>query len=546
MISKLVKGAFLNSRPTRSVAGAALIISLAGIASRLLGLFRDRILAATFGAGDVLDIYYAAFRIPDLVYNLLILGALSAAFIPVFTELITKNKEEEAWKAANGLLSVQIVGMGILAAVLAIFAPQIMRLMTPGFGAEKMEAVTHFTRIMFLSPILLGISGIFGGILVSLKKFLIYSLAPIFYNIGIIIGALVLVPLLGPIGLAWGVVFGAFLHMLVQYPAVKRSGFSVLRYPGQAISDKNVRQIGKLMLPRMLGIAVSQVSLLVITVFASTMASGSLAVFYLANNIQSAPLGLFGISFAIAVFPTLSALAAKSQSAEFSLVITKTLRQILFFVIPASAMIFVLRAQIVRVVLGSGKFDWEDTILTFQTLGILVGSLFAQSLIPLFTRAFYALQDTRTPLYIALFAEALTIGGLLFLAKPLGVYGLALAFSLSSLAHMVLLAACLKKRSGGIFSAQTWQATGRIVLATAIAASMAQLGKVIVGTKGELDTFVEVLTQLAVALSMGAGAFALASHYLGIEEFFRLMHSVSRKVFQYRKNIRETTEEVAL
>lgn len=523
-----------------------MIISLAGIASRLLGLVRDRILASQFGAGDVLDIYYAAFRIPDLVYNLLILGALSAAFIPVFTELITKEKEEEAWEAATGLLSVQLMGMGALTLILAAMAPQLMRIMTPGFEAEKMQAATQFTRIMFLSPILLGISGIFGGILVSLKKFLIYSLAPIFYNLGIIFGALVFVPLIGPVGLAWGVVFGALLHMLVQYPAVKRSGFSILRHPGHALSDKNVRQIGKLMFPRMLGIAISQVSLLVITIFASTLASGSLAVFYLANNIQSAPLGLFGISFAIAVFPALSAYAAKGAKDEFAASVGKTLRQILFFVIPASAMIFVLRAQIVRVVLGSGKFDWEDTILTFQTLGILAASLFAQSLIPLFTRAFYALQDTRTPLYVALLAEAVTIGGLFALARPFGVYGLAAAFSLASLVHMLLLATLLFRRTPKIFEKGTSGAILKIVLATVVAASAAQLGKVIVGTKGELDTFVEVLTQLGVALSMGVAAFSLASHYLGVEEFFRLMRSISRRVLQDRKVIRETTEEVAL
>ena len=177
MIQKLVKNKFLNEKPTQSIAAAALIISLAGVASRLLGLLRDRILAGQFGAGDTLDAYYAAFRIPDLIYNLMIVGALSAAFIPVFTELIAQDEEDEAWKLSSGILSLQIIITGIISVFLVIFSPQLMHLVTPGYTGSKFNLTVLLTRIMFLSPFLLGISGIFGGILVSFKKFLIYSLA---------------------------------------------------------------------------------------------------------------------------------------------------------------------------------------------------------------------------------------------------------------------------------------------------------------------------------------------------------------------------------
>ncbi|HCP08889.1 MAG TPA: murein biosynthesis integral membrane protein MurJ, partial [Candidatus Moranbacteria bacterium] len=213
MIKRIFNNGILNGKPAQSVTAAAFIITVAGLASRTLGLLRDRFLASTFGAGDTLDVYYAAFRIPDLIYNLLILGALSAAFIPVFTGLISKDQKEDAWKAANGILNLSIFFIIIVSLILAVFAPYLMKVITPGFPAEKMEMVVSFTRIMFLSPLFLGISGIFGGILTSYKRFLIYSIAPILYNLGIIFGVLVLVRFMGPIGLAWGVVLGAFLHM---------------------------------------------------------------------------------------------------------------------------------------------------------------------------------------------------------------------------------------------------------------------------------------------------------------------------------------------
>lgn len=545
MIKKFVDNSILNTRPTQSVTAAAVIISLAGIASRLLGLLRDRILASQFGAGDILDAYYAAFRIPDLVYNLLILGALSAAFIPVFTKLVSHDKEEQAWKMASGVLIIQMVVMIAVSLVLVIIAPWLMHVITPGFSDGKMDLVVSLTRIMFLSPILLGISGIFGGMLVSFKKFLIYSLAPITYNIGIIIGALWFVKPLGPIGLAWGVVLGAFLHMLIQYPAVKTSGFKLIPQFLAPFQDKNVREVLTLMVPRTLSIAISQINFLVITIVASTLAAGSLAVFNLANNIQSAPLGLFGVSFAIAVFPTLSALSAKDANEQFIKLFSKTLRQILFFVIPISALILVLRAQIVRVLLGSGKFDWDDTRMTLNTLGFLAISLFAQSLIPLLTRSFYAIHNTKIPFYIALVSEAVNIIAVIVLVKPFNVIGLAIAFSLANIVNMTLLIIFLRRKLGNLDESVVWSATRKIVIASLLAGLSAQAVKYLIGTKGELDTFLAVLAQLVIAGGTGIAVFSLVSYHLKSEEFFQFTNSVTRKLFKAKKSIQEDTTEVA-
>ncbi|EKE19250.1 MAG: integral membrane protein MviN [uncultured bacterium] len=544
MIKKFVNNKILNERPTQSIAAAAFIISLAGIASRLLGLVRDRILAGQFGAGDTLDAYYAAFRIPDLIYSLVIMGALSAAFIPVFTELIAEKKEDKAWELASSLLGLQILFTGIVSIVLVVFAPLLMKIITPGYSGEKMDLTVTLSRIMFLSPFLLGISGILGGALVSFKKFLIYSLAPIFYNFGIIIGALFFIEPFGAAGLAWGVVLGALMHLLVQYPSAKFSGFHFHPIFFGAWKKKSVRKVVKLMIPRTLTIAVSQINLTIVTIFASTLATGSLAIFTFANNIQSGPLGLFGVSFAIAVFPTLSAHGLRDPN-RFIRAFSRTFRQILFFVIPLSVFLYVLRAQTVRVLLGTGEFNWEDTISTFTVLGLLTASLFAQSLLPLLSRAFYALQNTKTPLKITLVSEAVLLLCVFLLIKPYGIYGLAVAFSFSSIVNMVLLMVFLRKALPNLDEKTIFDSTARIVAASLIAGGVTQIAKYIVGTRGELDTFVAVLTQLVIAGGAGLAAFCLASYYLNIKEFFQFTETISRKIFKDKKLITEDTAEVA-
>ena len=544
MIKRFINNKFLNERPTQSIAAAAFIISLAGAASLLLGLFRNRLLAGQFGAGDTLDAYYAAFRIPDLIYNIMIAGALSAAFIPVFTELIEKKNKDEAWEFSSGILSLQILIAGAVSIILIIFAPWLMKLVTPGYTGAKLDLTVMLTRIMFLSPFLMGISGIIGGALVSFKKFLIYSLAPIFYNVGIIIGILFLVKPFGPAGLAWGVVLGALLRLLVQYPAVKFSGFYFHPMLSGAWKNPDVRKMLKLTIPRTLTIAASQINFIIVTGFASTLASGSLAVFFFANNIQSAPLGLFGVSFAIAVFPTLSAYAARNEQKEFIRAFSRTLRQVLFFVIPLSVFLIVLRAQTVRVILGTGKFNWDNTIMTFQVLGLLTIGLFAQSLLPLLTRAFYALQNTKTPLKITIVSEAVLLLGVILFIKPYGIYGVAIAFSFYSIFNMLLLIIYLRKSLPNIDGKNIIDSTVRITAASLVGGGVAQIMKYVVGTQGELDTFLAVFTQLVVAGSFGLAAFAIASYYFNVKEFFQFKASVTRKIFRAKKVITEDTGEV--
>jgi putative peptidoglycan lipid II flippase len=521
MIKKILNNKIVNESPTRTVAGAALIVFFAGILSRILGLLRDRILASQFGAGDTLDIYYAAFRIPDLVYNLLIAGALSAAFIPVFTGLITKKDKKNAWKLASGLLTLQVVVVIIIATILAILAPYLMMIMIPGFSEEKTAQASLFTRIMFLSPLFLGMSAVFGGILVSLKRFLIYSLAPIMYNIGIIIGALFFVKIWGDVGLAWGVVLGAFMHMVLQYWASKFAGFSYKAIDIKSIiADSWVRKVIKLMIPRSLAMGATQINLIIVTFFASTLASGSLAVFNFANNLQSVPLGLFGISFALAAFPRLSSSAARDDIKKFNYTFTRTFKRILFFVVPASVFIFALRAEIVRAVLGAGEFDWKDTRATLWVLGFLSLSLFAQSTIPLIARAFYALENTKTPFYVALFSEAVNILAMVVLVERYEIMGLAIAFSLAAVVNMFILLWLLNGYFKNIKRMNVSNSVIKIIIASFFSGVAIYLTRHYLANFIELRTLGEVLMQLVIAGGAGISTFLVACYWMRIEEFY--------------------------
>ncbi|HAI74132.1 TPA: murein biosynthesis integral membrane protein MurJ [Candidatus Moranbacteria bacterium] len=546
VIKKLLNNEiFSNSQPSQSVVSAALIITVAGLASRILGLIRDRFLAATFGAGDTLDIYYAAFRIPDLIYNFLILGALSAAFIPVFTGLISRKKEKEAWETANGVMNLAISFVIILSLAFCFFAPQLMKIITPGFPPEKMAQTVFFTRIMFLSPVFLGISGIFGGILTSFKRFLIYSLAPILYNLGIILGVVFFVKLWGPVGLAWGVALGAFLHMLIQYPMARHLGFRYSFSLRKYFFDKDIRRILKLMIPRMMGIAASQANLFVITIFASTLAAGSLAIFSFAQNLQAVPLGIFGVSFAIAVFPTLSALSATEDKKEFAKTFAETFCQIMFFVIPLSIFILLLRAQIVRVALGAGKFDWEDTILTYQCLKYFSLSLFAQSAIPLLTRSFYAMQNTKTPFYIAIVSEIINIVAAFLLVGKYEVLGLAIAFSLAGLFQMFFLFIALRFKFDDLGDKKIIKSISKIALAAVFSGIGTQISKYFMAAIVDMDTFLGVFAQLFVSGIIGLAIFLAICHFIKLEEYWRFKQSLTRKLFKSKNIIAENIGEVS-
>jgi putative peptidoglycan lipid II flippase len=310
-----------------------------------------------------------------------------------------------------------------------------------------------------------------------------------------------------------------------------------------AIKNENVRRVLKLMLPRTMGIAVNQINFLVITIFASTLASGSLAIFNFANNIQSFPLGLFGVSFAVAVFPTLSACAAKGMNDEFVRNFSKTFRKILFFIIPLSIFILLLRAQLVRVILGSGQFNWEDTVLTFETLGFLTISLFAQCLIPLLARSFYAIHNTKTPFYIALVSETINILLVIMLISKYEVSGLAIAFSAASIVNMLLLFIVLRIKLGYLDEKKIINSGIKVLLSATIAGFTIQILKYLISRTTGIDTFFGIFAQLIISGGIGIITFLFMSYIFKVEEFFHFKNSISRKLFGAREPINEITEE---
>lgn len=549
MILQVIK--FL-SKKINSITIAAFLVAFSSLLSRLLGVLRDRVLAGSFGAGDMLDVYYAAFRVPDLVFNLFVLGAMSAGFIPIFTRL-TNNKLDfnysSAWRLVNNLLNILIAVLVFISIIGIIFAPYLVAIISPGFSPEKQIMTVNLTRLMFLSPVFLGISSIFSGILQSFKRFFIYSVAPIFYNLGIIFGALYLTPFYGVYGLAVGVIFGAFIHMIIQLPAVLDLGYKYSFLVD--LKDINLIKIGKMMIPRTLSLGVSQVNLLVITIIASTLSSGALTIFNFANNLQFFPIGIFGVSFAIAAFPSLSALAEKNEKLidNFS----KVFRKILFFIVPSTVLFLTLRAQIVRIILGTGNFDWEDTILTMDSLGFFSLSLFAQASLPLLVRMFYAKQDSRTPFYISLFSVLVGVVLSLYLPKvitcgytinslgetyyncsSLGVRGLALSFSISSIINFVLLWITLRLRLGGLDE--------MIILKSASIFSLSGIacGLAIQGTKSVVWSFVDmtkfwgVFFQGAIAASFGILVYLAFCALFKNEELLSLT-KVVKSLFKRRK-----------
>ena len=517
---------------SRTIGSAALVVGAASLVSRLLGILRDRVLAGEFGAGVELDMYYAAFRIPDLVFNLLVLGALSAGFIPAFTAAL-KNKNA-AWELANSVLHALVLGLVLISAVLLLTAPWLVKIITPGFTDQQLAVTTTLTRIMFLSPLLLGISAVFGSILQSLKQFFIYSIAPIFYNAGIIIGALYLAPAMGIIGLAWGVVVGALLHAVIQYSAALAAGFR-----HQLILDvtnKRFKTIIAMMIPRTLGLITSQVNLLIITIIGSTLSVGSIAIFNFANNLQSFPLGIFGVSLAIASFPTLAELS--NHKREFIAPLSATVRQVLYLVIPSSVLLIILRAQLVRAILGTGNFDWEDTVLTLETLSLFAFSLFAQALIVVFIRAFYALEDSRTPFAAGLVAMFANVIMAMILSEKMGVAGLALAFSMSSILNLTILILLLHYRIGKLDGQRIIGSVAKIVVATFMLSLVAQAIKYITEPIFGTATFMGVAVQATAATFLGVTVYLLVSWLLKTEELFAIV-----SVFRRRSRIASPAAE---
>lgn len=495
-----------------SVTGGAVIIAFFSFLSKIFALLRERLIASNFGASELSDIYYSAFRLPDLIFNTLVLGALTSAFIPVFQKVWFKDKKE-GLVLANSVLNFFLLFISILVIFSIYFAPELMALITPGFSDWQLSMVVNLTRVMLLAILFFVASNVIGGVLNSWKKFFSFSLAASFYNIGIIIGIVWLYPILGLVALAWGVVLGAFMHLLVQLPEIIKNGW---RYQFVIKFDKNLRKILKLMLPRTFGLAAGQINLVITTMIASTLSVGSIAIFNLANNLQSLPISLFAVSLAVAVFPTFTQAANEDNKKLFADNFSISFRRILFILIPISVLIVVLRAQMVRIILGTGAFSWENTYYTAQTLGLFALSIFAQGLIPLLGRSFYAYEDTKTPMSVSLISIIINVILSWFFAKYWGVMGLAIAFSISSIINMFLLYLILSLRITDINHNKIFNSLIKILANSCICGLVAYGMLNLLSLVVNMHTFMGILIQ-----GLGAGLVALLSYVL-LSILFRL------------------------
>lgn len=509
---------------SQTITSAALILALTSLISRVLGFFRDRLLAGSFGASDALDAYYAAFRVPDLVYNLLVMGALSAGFIPVFVSLWQKEKIEgeasDPWRFVSGVFNLLAVGLIVLTVVGWLAAPSFVKFITPGFAGEKLAQTISLTRILFLSPLILGLSAVMGGVLQARRRFLIYSLAPIFYNMGIIGGIMFLAPSFGVYGVAAGVIIGALLHFLIQCPAFYGLGFRYKMVFGWA--DESVRRLIRLTGPRILTLAVSQINFLALTAIGSGLVAGSLTIFNLTYNIWTFPLGILAASLATAAFPQLSQAIAAGNRQGFREIFSATCRQILFLILPVSALFWVLRTPLVQVILGTGKFGLADVLSTGEALKFLILGLFAEAVNLLLVRGFFALEDTKTPFWVGLFSSILRIGGAWWLAGSLGVAGLALGYASGGIINMVWLWFLLSRKAAGLAGKEIFASALKIILASLVA-GLASWGCLLFGG-GWFN-----LSTLAGALILGflAGGWGLVVYLLSVW----LLRSPELKIF---------------
>ncbi len=387
------------SKESVNINQAALLLGSFTFLSQILALFRDRFLAHFIGPSPTLDAYYAAFRVPDLIFISIASLASFTVIIPfIVARMDGDNITEKARKYLNDIFTAFFIVMVLVSLVAFFLMPHLVSFVAPGFTPLMQSEVIMLSRIMLLSPILMGLSNLFGTVTQIFRKFFIYSLSPIFYNIGIIIGIIFLYPFFGIYGLGVGVVLGALMHFGIQIFASSALGF-VPKF-SFSINFMDIKNVVLTSLPRTLGLSINNIALISIIALASSLKDGSISVFNFAFNLQSVPLNIIGISYAVAAFPTLVKFISLNKIDEFKNHLKSAARAIVFWSLPVIFLFIVVRAQIVRVILGSGSFSWENTRLVAACLAIFSVSILAQGMIALLSRAYYAKGDTKRPLII--------------------------------------------------------------------------------------------------------------------------------------------------
>ncbi len=506
---------------TTTIAGAATLVALGFLGSRILGAVRAIIIANEYGASADLDAFFVAQRLPELVFQLLAGATLAAAFIPVYARYVMRRGEDEAWRLASTVLNVVLLGTIALAAVMLVTAQWVVPALAPGLGedtaiqAEIRDDAIFLTRVMLISPILFAVSGMITGILNARRHFLLPALAPMLYNLSIILGALLLSDEFGVEALAIGVVVGSGLHLLVQLPALMAARARLM--PTINLRDPGAREVLRLMGPRMIGLAAAQVNFMVLTFFASFVQEGAISALNFAWLILLFPVGMFGMSLGIAMFPALAERAASGGEREVRQMVARALRLTLFLSIPAGVGLMLLREPLVRALFERGLFDAAARDLVSDALLFYALALFAHSAIEILSRGFYALGDTRTPVTLALGAMLLNIVLAAVLWRPLEVQGLALALSVAAIVEAVGLFVVLDRRlEGGLWTRQVAATIYGVVIATVLMVEAVGVVLLVLDDSGDFgpDSFFALITGTVV----GVVVFYSAALILRLEE----------------------------
>jgi putative peptidoglycan lipid II flippase len=500
---------------------ATTLVSLAFVISRMLGFVRVAIIQAQLGYSPELDAYLAAFRIPDLIFELIAGGALGSAFIPTFTAYLTRDNTRRAMRFASTIINLVFVVLLCLGLVMAWLAPWLVAaVVAPAFPPAQQMLTADLMRVMLIATIIFGVSGIVMGILNAQQHFLAPALAPIIYNLGIIGGALFLEPRFGVLGLTFGVGGGALGHLLIQLPALRRHQFQW--QPILTWRDAGVREVMRLMGPRMAGIALNHANFLVNTALASGLATGSIAALDNARLLMLLPHGIIAQALATTIFPTFATQVARNDLAQVRATLISVLRALLFFILPATVGLFIAREPLIALLLQRGKFTGAATQLTAYALAFYAPALVAYAITEILTRAFYALRDTRTPVVIAGATIMLNITFSLILVGALGIGGLALANLLASLVEALGLWWLLRRRLGGFDGLALMRASAPSLLASIIMGGCVWLFSV--SAAGQ-----SVLVVALGCLLVGAGSYIGAAWALRAQEIMRAQHLIGRR-----------------
>jgi putative peptidoglycan lipid II flippase len=448
-----------------SMAKSAIIVSIAFILSRMLGLAREVILAKAFATGPQMDAYVSAFRIPDLLFLTVMSGAFGAAFIPVFGEFITKGDEARAWRLASAVLTWSGITVIVLSIIMFIFARPLMFLVSPGFDKPTADIAVNLMRILLLSPVFLGLGIAAKGILEAQQQFTLPAIAPLVYNVAIIIGAQFFVKDYGIYAVGWAVIFGGLGHFLVQVPGLSTVGFKFK--PTISRQVDGLKEVVKLLGPRVVGLAAFQVNFIAVTAFASVSSSSHVSAINYSWQLLMLPHGVLALSISTVAFPALAALYSKGDQTSFRDLLDRTLRPLLFLTIPASVGLLLLREPIVQALYQRGNFDATSTALVTAPLAWFAIGLVGYGVTEILTRVFFATRDTMTPVVTGVLTIVLNVILCALFVGSMSQSGLALSLSATTGAEAVILMLFLRHRIGHVVAPDFWSWLARVLAATA-------------------------------------------------------------------------------